>query len=72
MPCVGTQPTGSSIRSRSRKAHPGHASRAPMAPMRSPSHGRATVQIAAKRGFSYSIMMGTKGMTLGEMGENRK
>ena len=43
-----------------------------MAPMRSPSHGRACVQIAAKRAFSYSIMMGAKGMKLGEMGENRE
>lgn len=46
---VGTQPTGSSILSRSRRAHPGHATIAPTAPIRSPSHGRASVQIAAER-----------------------
>ena len=44
---MGTQPTGSSIRSRSRREHPGHAIRAPTAPMRIPSQGRATVHIAS-------------------------
>ena len=43
---MGTQPTGSSIRSRSRRAHPGHANRAPTAPITIPSQGRARVQIA--------------------------
>ena len=43
---MGTQPTGSSIRSRSRRAHPGHAIKAPTAPITIPSQGRARVQIA--------------------------
>ena len=43
---MGTEPTGSSIWSRLRRAHPEHAKKAPTAPITIPSQGRARVQIA--------------------------
>ena len=52
---MGTEPTGSSIWSRSRRAHPEHAKKAPTAPITIPSQGRARVQIAENWDYIHII-----------------